>query len=731
MTSPIYDLLPAHIRTRDLEADGAFKALFDLMQREGDLVENDIRALAETWYIETCRDWAIPYIGQLLDVRALHDLGPESGFSARAWVGNTIRSRQRKGTLGNIESVAGEGTGLPARANEMFERLSATQWMNHLRLQRNASALVRDGDRMALTDTAFDLTPRTVDIRRIDRGAGRYNIPNIAIHLWRLQPYRLPLVQAAALSDHQFTLDPLGRDVPLFWTGRTEEDPADIAGMRDLPVRLARRPLYREAEALRQAITDGTTTEPVWFGPNPGIAIEIQPGPGDAFQPVEAAEIAICDIQDAGGGNWRRPPASIDYTTPAGASEARTITAGFDPLRGRVSLPEGSDANGLRATWVYGAPGDLGGGPYDRRLTELALLGRDADFQVGVTTRLPTDGTTLVPSVAEAVALWNARPAGEAGLIVLMDNDRFEEDLTGPDAVILGEGSALAIVSADWPEEHVPGGGTQRRVGVLSARDRRAAFVGPMEIVTEATLGAALPNRFVINGLLMDGALTFEGAASTAFGRIDLAHLSISPSHTLTLSIASIEDSLTLTRCITGRLNLGTVETDLHIVQSIVDGNGGPAITASAVDLDVNASTLIGATGAGEVEAVDTIFDGPLVAERTQAGCLQYSYYAPIGSRTPRRYRCQPDLALAGRPPATEPGILAGLRPLYAADSFGDPDYGRLSDRAAAELLTGASDNGAMGAWGFMKFGWRETNLAIATQEYLPFGLMAGSVYET
>ena len=38
MTSPIYDLLPAHIRTRDLEADGAFKALFDLMQREGDPV---------------------------------------------------------------------------------------------------------------------------------------------------------------------------------------------------------------------------------------------------------------------------------------------------------------------------------------------------------------------------------------------------------------------------------------------------------------------------------------------------------------------------------------------------------------------------------------------------------------------------------------------------------------------------------------------------------------------
>ncbi len=730
MTQQIYDLLPAHMRTRDLEADGALKALFALMQREGDLVEDDIRALAETWFIETCPDWAIPYIGELLDVRALHDLGPESGFSPRAWVGNTIRNRQRKGTLGVIESVAAEATGLPARANEMFERLSATQWMNHIRLHRNAAALIRDGDRMALTGTAFDLTPRTVGVRRIDRGSGRYNIPNIAIHLWRLQPYRLPLVETAALSDHQFTVDPLGRDIPLFWSGQTEEDIGDIAAMTDLPVRLTYRPLYRETEALRQAITDGTSIEPVWFGPNPVVEIEIQDVPAGPFQPVPAAEIAICDIHDVVGG-WRRPPATIDYTTPAGATEARTITAGFDPVRGRIALPEGSAANAVRATYIYDAPGDLGGGPYDRRLTDIDLLGREADFQVGVTKRLPSDGTTIVPSIAEAIALWNAEGPGRAGLILLMDNDRFEEDLTGPNAAILRDGSSLAIVSADWPEEEAPGGGTQRRVGTISARDRRAALVGPLEVVTEVSLGAELPARFAMNGVLMDGALTFGGAVGTAFGRIDLAHLSIAPGNALSLTDATVEEAITLTRAITGTLDLGTVETDLHITQSIVDGDGGPALTASATDLHVQGSTLIGATGTGEVHATDTIFDGTLVAERTQAGCIQYSFYDPAGSRTPRRYRCQPDLALADQPPADHPGIIAGLRPLYAATVFGQPDYARLSDRAAPELLTGASDSGAMGAWGFMQFGWRETNLQIAIQEYLPFGLMAGSVNET
>ena len=67
MSGEIYNLLPAHIRTSDAEAQGVLQALFALMEREGAVVEDDIRQLAETWFIETCPPWAIPYIGQLLD----------------------------------------------------------------------------------------------------------------------------------------------------------------------------------------------------------------------------------------------------------------------------------------------------------------------------------------------------------------------------------------------------------------------------------------------------------------------------------------------------------------------------------------------------------------------------------------------------------------------------------------------------------------------------------------
>ena len=374
----------------------------------------------------------------------------------------------------------------------------------------------------------------------------------------------------------------------------------------------------------------------------------------------------------------------------------------------------------------------MGGGAYDRRLTAEQLLGRAADFQVGVSKRLPSDGLTIVPSIGEAIGLWNARAPGEAGLIVLMDNDRFEEDLTGPNAAVIRAGSALAIVAADWPEEAAQGGGMQRRVGTLSARDRRAAIVGSLEVRTEVALGANLPGRFALDGVLMAGNLALTGAAGTAFGQVALSHLAIAPATGgVSLTNAAIEEVLSLHRVITGPLALGTVEAEVRIAESIVDGAGAAAITASAANLTLDAATILGSTAIGEIFATDTLFDGPIVAERTQAGCLQTCAYDPAGSRTPRRYRCQPDLALGGQPPAAHAAIIAGLRPLFAARDFGAPDYGRLADRAAAELLTGAADGGAMGAWGFLQLGWRETNLRLAIDEYLPFGLVAGSVYET
>ncbi len=64
-------------------------------------------------------------------------------------------------------------------------------------------------------------------------------------------------------------------------------------------------------------------------------------------------------------------------------------------------------------------------------------------------------------------------------------------------------------------------------------------------------------------------------------------------------------------------------------------------------------TTIRGRTLVRQIDlATETIFDGHVEAQRTQTGCIRFSYVTPL-SRAPRRYRCQPDLAEAARPSPT------------------------------------------------------------------------------
>ena len=63
-------------------------------------------------------------------------------------------------------------------------------------------------------------------------------------------------------------------------------------------------------------------------------------------------------------------------------------------------------------------------------------------------------------------------PDGRLGLLPVMDSHLFDEDLTGANRLVAGEGSFVAIVAADWPELPVPGGQPgelARRVGRIRA----------------------------------------------------------------------------------------------------------------------------------------------------------------------------------------------------------------------------------------------------------------------
>ena len=180
----LYQLLPALHRRRDLEAGEPLRALLAVMQQELEALEQDISGLYDNWFIETCEDWVAPYIGDLLGVEALYP-GVPGVFSLRAYIANTITYRRRKGTSLVLEQIARDVSGWPARVVEYAQRLSAMQHLNHLRPDLFRTHPVQQRAQFDLLGSPFGDLPHTVDVRRIASARGRYNVPNVGIHVCR------------------------------------------------------------------------------------------------------------------------------------------------------------------------------------------------------------------------------------------------------------------------------------------------------------------------------------------------------------------------------------------------------------------------------------------------------------------------------------------------------------------------------------------------------------------
>ena len=150
----IYDLMPAVYRERDAAEGYPLKALLHIIQDQAEIVHTDIRQLWDDFFIETCKPWVIPYIGDLVSNNLLYDasriepsktaeelfrdlngpdLLPDMAIRIRADVAKTIYYRRRKGTLPMLEELARDVTGWAAHAVEFFRLLEWTQNLNHLR----------------------------------------------------------------------------------------------------------------------------------------------------------------------------------------------------------------------------------------------------------------------------------------------------------------------------------------------------------------------------------------------------------------------------------------------------------------------------------------------------------------------------------------------------------------------------------------------------------------------
>src|SRR5688572_23954740 len=181
----LYRLLHAVYRVRDVAHDDPLRALIGAFARELEALEENLEQLYDDQFVETCAEWVAPYIGELIGYRSLHGASPAVA-SPRAEVANTIAYRRRKGTALMLEALAHDVTAWPARAVEFFEQLATTQYMKHPRLHAPATANLRDLRALLAVDGAFNRLAHTPEVRRPETRAGRYNLANVGIFLWRL-----------------------------------------------------------------------------------------------------------------------------------------------------------------------------------------------------------------------------------------------------------------------------------------------------------------------------------------------------------------------------------------------------------------------------------------------------------------------------------------------------------------------------------------------------------------
>jgi hypothetical protein len=705
----LYRQLPAVYRLRDADHGEALKALVAVIGEQVRVVEDDIAQLYENWFIETCEDWVVPYIGDLLGVRGLHDVH-QARFGQRARVANTLGYRRRKGTASMLEQLARDITGWPARAVEFFELLSATQHLNHLRPHNVRTPSLRGAAALEAVGGPFDPAPRTAEVRSIGKERGRYNIPNVGLFLWRLGAYRLTKAVAHHHGGKKYSFNPLGNDTPLFNRPQTEDQITQLAHPVNLPGMLSRRVLYDELEARRLALVNGQPIVPEFFGLRPALRVFL---PGDA-NPVPPEEIAICNLT-----NWN-PPEDKIYKKRDGTSVTRNIRLSVDPALGRLHLKD-AVTDDVAVEFQYGFSADMGGGAYERTLRK-----------AGTTQTFAVNKGGALASIAAALTAWGTADKPDA-IIQVNDSATYEEQLT----VILPAGRTLEIRArnGDRPALRPP---------------------SPFAITAAAPGGNEARSSLLLDGLVIaDEPLDVQQGD---LGVLTLRHCTLVPGLRLSIDATPASPgvpSLKVTgnpnldvrveRSVVGRLDLGKAEY-VRLLDSIVDGTGGKALTATTAV--IQSSTLIGAVDVGVMElAENSIFTAAATADRRQQGCVRFCYVLPGPKpRLPRLYRCQPQWASRQ---AVEAALLidpnlsstkqaqiraeveARIRPLFTDSVYGRPSYCQLHRLCPPEITRGADDESEMGVFHQLQQPQREANLRASLDEYLRAGLEAGIFFVT
>ncbi|MDE3737756.1 hypothetical protein PSH28_14210 [Pseudomonas resinovorans] len=769
---PLFERLPEIYRTRDAEVTppNQLRAYLGAIEGPFDALHQNIAQLYEDLFIDTCDDWVIAYLADLLGTTHLKG----DPRTLRADLADTIALRRRKGTLGAIERLAVNLTGWACRGVELRENLGWTQHLNHQRpdaggqppygtaaltrfaVPRGGTAPLREPATLALLGTPFDPFAYTADLKPAVDDQRHINLPNLAIFLWRLAAYRLPRVrplakgridlgvQAAGLARFilRFDLHPLDIPVRLFNTSRPGFLRAATSGgvvaplteADAVPGPMLDARLASHADAyVRVDFYDSATTPPSGFDlgdvglhlflPQDLAPLLVPPAPQSEWRWQFRGD-NLCAWEEG----LRRPTAIGEIIIDPDIGRVLVGVASAEQANLLVTTDNGSLLSRLQASFTYGATGPVGAHPLARHVpaapadTEVRHVGEVAG---GISLQQALEG--LETATGQVIVEIHDSLVHRLDLTALIGTAvdgthslRLAHSLTLRAAgdhrpiLLLAQPLSLRVLDAAAATPFAP---QVRLEGLYLAPDAAAPFPA----------GLALIDRVAVARLELVGCTLAPGGHSLRNGQ----RAPMQPALHLVDGYgfdAADRDAFTPTpdiliqRSITGAIAIDS-RYRLDIQDSVVDAGlgfddaaSGQYAIAAATDpanawgaaLDFQGLTCFGPVRVAAVGGLGGIFSQRFEVLDNQHGCIKWSAFSGDLDRLPANHFCvhAPD-----------------ARVYFTSERFNDPGYAQLqreTDRRAREL---GPDDDAMGAFGFLLEAHKWTNLHVRLREFMPVGV--------
>ncbi|MGE0397124.1 MAG: hypothetical protein AB7T06_10425 [Kofleriaceae bacterium] len=718
---PLFSRLPAIHRIKDAEqappgGTGPLQAYLSHVEDALGEVKDSIGALYRDLFIETCADWVIPYIGDLLGTSHLAG----DPWTLRADVADTILLRRAKGTLGAIERVAHDLTGWGAHPVELRENLVWAQSLNHQR-DGHRFAEIRRPAELSVLGTPYDSFARFPDVSIPRPYHVHHNLPNLAVFLWRLATYRvahqtmlaspMPAIVATGAAAPQaawvarFFVDPLARPVRLF--GQSTYDPD-------------RRP---------------PVLTPIDQQPAPLLRARIANmiGPGRSIE-----------LHHSIAGAWTYRGENLCAWEAGLQRPLDEFEIAIDPIIGRIAIGAPTHAiaqafvDEIALTYTYGAVGPVGAHPTRRDPLPERWFGQALPDPIVV------DGQPGSPDLVDALA--TLADIEERPLVVeIANSDIHDLDVNAVVGRIIEDGGPnlacgrplfLRAAAGQRPiirlaqplrlRPLIVSGSDQPAVDAHVAHtvvrfDGITLVAGAGFAADDPLIARAAIHSLELRGCTLDpgGHRVLDGStngtrapARTAMRLRDPYGFSLPADEIAFKETPSVQ----LHRTVAGALFLDAEGYYLSLASSIVDAaggdtaiaGGGDPTTTVAAQTSIDGVTIFGRTRVRQIAGRGGIFVGRLTVDDDQTGCLRQCWFSGDGDRLPQNVGCvrAPD-----------------ARIVFTSQLFGHHAYAQLALESDRRVLEAGPNDDQMGAFGFLLEAHKWKNLNIRLRELMPVGV--------